>query len=536
MQFNHQGTIPDRPDMFLTGITDIAVVQSTQGPVLYTTSRLGGGDLVAFRIGADGGLVFLDSRAIAGSTQAGAVNRLTVTEGGLFLTGAQNAAVTHVALAADGKIGSASAVTGAAFPSPLMDTVVMDAGGQTYLYGIARGAETISVWRLNANGTVSHIEGSDPGNAALSGLASISGRVLAGVPTLLVADGAGNALVRMTINASGQAREVSRLSAADGVGISNPTATAFAEVGGTVFGIVGAADSGTLSVVQLGSDGTMRLTDHVLDTLDTRFDGVHLIETLTHNGRAFLAAAGGDDGVSVFELSPDGRLIHMETLVDAVDTTLDAVSALSLSVVGGILHLAVAAGGEAGLTVFTADIDGIAAPIQGTAGADVLTGTALDDYISGAAGNDKLLGADGADIISDGAGADLLFGGADADTFVFSDDGQPDTIGDFDLTQDRIDLSGWAFLRSAGQLVYEGTSNGAILTFGSETLEIRTANGKRLSAEQIEGLDLIGQSRFLPSWVLPDQPDTETAPGVPTPLNLIGTPQVDTLTGGMRTI
>ena len=64
MELDHLTTLPSRADLALTGVTDMAVVQSSGGSVLYTTSRFGGGDLLAYRIDDAGGLRFLDSRPI----------------------------------------------------------------------------------------------------------------------------------------------------------------------------------------------------------------------------------------------------------------------------------------------------------------------------------------------------------------------------------------------------------------------------------------------------------------------------------------
>jgi parallel beta-helix repeat protein len=95
--------------------------------------------------------------------------------------------------------------------------------------------------------------------------------------------------------------------------------------------------------------------------------------------------------------------------------------------------------------------------IEGTAGNDSLTGTEGNDTLLGGAGADSLNGAGGADRIDGGAGADTLTGGAGADTFVFASrldsyrnyntDGANlgDLITDFNVAQDRIDLSALGF-------------------------------------------------------------------------------------------
>lgn len=92
--------------------------------------------------------------------------------------------------------------------------------------------------------------------------------------------------------------------------------------------------------------------------------------------------------------------------------------------------------------------------VQGTAGNDTLLGSAASEIFYGVAGNDTINGGAGGDILVGGAGIDKLTGGTGADTFRFvaqSDSYRnattsfDDTITDFDVTQDKIDLAGLGF-------------------------------------------------------------------------------------------
>lgn len=535
VEFNHVATLADGNNMFLSGVSDMAIAETAGGPVLYTVSRVAGGGVQAYRIETGGSLTLIDVQGMPGGSHAGAVNRIEVipsaTGQKLMVTGVNDTGLYTIDIAGNGTISGPAAVAGAAMPASLLACESLVINGQTYLYSISRGSSDVSVWQLAENGTVSAIQTGAAGNPGTVGLTGITAIEVGGSPLLLVASGADNALISYRVINSGQLVEVARISADQGVGIGAPSQVAMVEVGGLSFAVLAASGSASLSVAQISSNGQMVLTDHVLDTLNTRFDDVNLIETISYAGRGYLVVAGGDDGVTLFEMLIDGRLRHMGSVADAVNTTLDAVSALSLSVQGGLLHLAVASGAEAGLTVFTVDIGPVSAPLIGTAGADTLTGGTGDDMLSGAAGNDRLNGGAGNDILMDGAGSDTLTGGAGADAFILSGDGTADTILDFDIAQDTIDLSGWALLRSVNQLTHTLRSDGIELRFGTEVLTIRTANGSPLSWADIQTLDLIGQSRFLPSWTLPDDGGGGD-PGDPTtPLDLLGTPANDTLTG-----
>ncbi len=64
------------------------------------------------------------------------------------------------------------------------------------------------------------------------------------------------------------------IGAPQGLGIADPSAVKVVETAGATFLLVASAGSSSISVVALGADGSMQVADHVIDTLDTRFQGV----------------------------------------------------------------------------------------------------------------------------------------------------------------------------------------------------------------------------------------------------------------------
>ena len=84
---------------------------------------------------------------------------------------------------------------------------------------------------------------------------------------------------------------------------------------------------------------------------------------------------------------------------------------------------------------------GAADTILGDAGDDTLYGDGGNDMLVGDAGADTIYGGAGTDTIAGGGGDDTLTGGTDADTFVFIENSGNDTITDFDVDEDMIDLS-----------------------------------------------------------------------------------------------
>lgn len=108
--------------------------------------------------------------------------------------------------------------------------------------------------------------------------------------------------------------------------------------------------------------------------------------------------------------------------------------------------------------------------LYGGAGADRLFGDAGNDTLFGGSGADKLWGGAGNDILVGGAGCDTLIGGRGADTFVFDATSAIDTICDFNLVQDRIDLT--AFATDFDDLTIKSASFGSKVVVDDVTIRL----------------------------------------------------------------
>lgn len=107
----------------------------------------------------------------------------------------------------------------------------------------------------------------------------------------------------------------------------------------------------------------------------------------------------------------------------------------------------------------------------GLGGSDLLSGGNDKDTLHGGIGQDTLIG---------GSGQDDLYGGAGADVFSFENhfhspdqNGKRDVIGDFDPSQDRLDVSGVSSgaITSMDQVTQELTNKGSIIHFDLGGLE-----------------------------------------------------------------
>ena len=80
--------------------------------------------------------------------------------------------------------------------------------------------------------------------------------------------------------------------------------------------------------------------------------------------------------------------------------------------------------------------------INAQGGNDYIDGLSGNDLLRGGAGNDTLLGGVGNDTLIGGSGFDILTGNAGNDVFTLAANSGTDTITDFEVTQDRLQLSG----------------------------------------------------------------------------------------------
>ena len=497
---------------YLAGICDLDIHHGPDGVFLYATTRAGGG-LTVFEI-TESGLELRDQQSLPGQG-------VLVPQGGLELMsidGELTALVTGLGhdsppawqVQGDGSFGTGITLdTG--FDGMAAQYFAVDVDGETYLYASWAGSDRISAYHLDATGDLTLTYDSPAEPAAGVGAADFTSLSVENRDYLVVAMPADNQLLAYEIGANGALTEVSSAGADQGLSITMPTALTSFEIGGTAYVISAASGSNSLAVMQLDAEGALIPTDHVMDDLDLRFSGACHLESLVVGERAYVLAAGDDDGLSLFQMLPDGRLMHLDTLADDTAMGLADVSALALSESDGVLQIYVSSGSEPGVTTLTYDPGVIGVTLAGGPGADTLQGGADQDILYGDAGDDHLQGGAGDDVLIDGAGMDVLQGGDGADLFVLTHDGQRDVITDFDPDEDQLDLSALPLLHGADQLSVVSTGTGAELYFADEVLEVHTVDGSSLSAAQVTSWTVVPLDRIAISDVVPQQSQQGTA-------------------------
>ena len=483
----HIGTSSRGPDTHVTGVTDIEIAHTSAGLRTYSASGRDGGILVR---NVDG--VVLDEAFYTPTAGLGAEAQLhRATLGGreaLLLSGPAQSGISGFWLGETGLITGQFNLAGPRVEAmTAMEMVTI--GGQDFFFSASRGEAGITAWRLGADGGLHEVRQvsvalQETGNDIFA----LEHVARGGRNYLMAVSAEGHGIYNFQVNNDGTTRLVDSLDMQGGLGVAMPTQLAQLNVGGQQYILVGAAGTSSISVISVAPNGTLRATDQVNDDLNTRFQSISVLETIVMNDRAFVVAGGADDGLSLMTLLPTGRLLHLETIADGLGTALSNPEGIKLVAQNGSIALYTAGltdnsfGASAiGRFLIDPNAGGIRGEIiEGGAGDDRLTGTQGADQISGGAGDDQVRGAGGADIIIDGSGSDRMWGGAGADIFVLGADGENDSIEDFEIGVDRIDLSAMGRFYAMEALEFQSTGSGARISFNGETVVLKTVGNVRL--------------------------------------------------------
>ncbi len=490
--FTVGGTFSDAPLAVVSGITDLTLRAHDGALTLYAAGRAGGGLL---SLNVTSGISLRDYVTVPTSGALSAPSRLGVMvvngQPSVILTGPGGTLIGGYRIDADGSLGAATVITGTP-TSVVTAQASLEIGANQFFYTAPQGSNAIIVGQISAAGAMTPLQTVSLGPVVAGrDISALTPVTVAGQTMLVATSAARDEIDIYSVATDGRLTLLTTFGVIDGLWVDAPADMAAVVLDGMTYLVLAGTGSSSLTVLRLDAAGTVAVVDHVIDTLDTRFEGVQAVAGVMVAGRAFVLAGGADDGLNLFALMPDGRLVLVSAMLNAPGLGMTNVTALAAQASGNGIDVFVA-GEDAGITRLRVDLGPLALPQTGTAGADVLTGGAAGDQLYGGAGADALNGGAARDILSDGEGADTLTGGADADIFVMSADGATDTITDFQLGVDRIDLSEWGRVYDLTGLTWAARATGFALSFGDEMLEVQTADGQALTAANFVAADFFG--------------------------------------------
>ena len=494
-------------DPNLSRLTDLLLIDPDGAggtlPVLYGTNRFDG-RIWAWEIGS-GAPVLIDSSLHIRADAAGAVAELLQIEGALgpsVLSGGGGAGIfAEWGLSSTGQLGPANAFPPTSvFTSDLTQMISLSlSNGQAMVFGALSAGGGIGAMQLGADGSfqsAQRVSGTTSGDyAALAHLEA------GGVQHLYAARSDTDEIEHFTLSSVGELSLQATYGPDASVFLGQASQMTTAEIAGEEYLIVADAGASSLTVLAVQPNGALSVADHLRDDgVTTRFQNVTKIEVVSHGDQVFVVAAGSDDGVSVFQLLPSGRLVHMASRGDDFSSGLQNVSAVEAVSTATGVRIFVASNVESGLTVLEFDSGPAGQLLFAPQTGGQVTGGSTADTLIGRDQNDVLSGAGGDDVLIDGAGSDVMTGGAGRDIFVMSWDQQSDRITDFTLGEDVIDLSGWVYLYWLNNVDMTPTALGITLSYQGETLVIETANQTSLTVEDITPSLVLSPNRLLPDW------------------------------------
>ncbi len=412
------------------------------------------------------------------------------TEKRMFLFGATSA-LTMCQISASGEPGASQVVNSSigVLTKVTSFTVVPDVAGD--LAAVSQsGVSGLNLFDIGANGYLTQTEFiKDTSKSYVAVVSDTASVTVAGQAYLLTLSATEDGITSYAISDQGDAELVDSLGNHDGLAISGAQALQTAVVGGETFAIIASVTSDSLSVVRVNDMGCLFQTDHVVDDQSTRIRGASALDTFEINGRVFVIAGGSDAGLTTYELLPGGELSLMSAVAFETGQGMGNITSIDTAVNGDTVSIFVTEERADRVQVFTADYSDLGNLIVATSG--TTNGTGGDDRLMGSSSADTLSGGVGDDFLHDGAGADRLTGGAGADVFVFAADTSTDTITDFQIGVDRIDLSDWGRFYTVDALTITSTASGATIRFGENVLTVTSAGGGSLSPSAFDNSDFI---------------------------------------------
>lgn len=514
----------------LLGVVSLDLIDTGSAVLLISTSRAGGA-ITTFEItqsnATEAGSRLIPSVLLRSFEPDPAVFQIDGDDH-LMLAGLAGSSIGGTDISANGSLGALTMHSASGHTLSELSQIVSYNDGQ-YLFG---------AWHT---GGISRLE--DAGSNTVSVIAQPTDPALQSVRVteLMTFDASGtgyllalradiNAVSLSRIGGTGDLEHLQTLTEADGLPINAPTCAATVTVGGEDFVILGAADSGSLSVIRVATDGQMHVVDHVLDTLESRFADVTEIAAVQAGDEAFVIAGGSDDGLTLFRVLPGGLLMLESVIADQSGSFLENVSALTATRFSRTLHIYAASETGDGISKLTADLEAARTTLVATDTGDTLNGGSGHDILAGGIGADSLSGKGGDDILMDGAGIDTLTGGTGSDLFILTRDGATDTITDFDPTEDQLDLSQIWTGSDIADLTLISRADGADLYANGEVIRLYSSHGGAILLADLDANTIVTNGR-IPldiTWAFDSGFRLEAGSGGGA---ILGTPGGDTISG-----
>ncbi len=489
------------------GICDLVSIEFGAGTYLYSTSDSGGG-LVVWQLNNGDVPTFFDSQVFDSSISPD--GGLTIefanlgSEDLLVLDISSSGSIFGYSLEPTGMIGETQQFQ---LPSEGGGTTLLasySSNDTEFIVAATDGGSRITAYQVGPTGTFTEVDVEIGRPAFLDTVETASNTVV------VTADSSTHSVVTFQADAeTGELTQVDNSDATSHLALNTPTSMEVIQAYGSSWVLVAGSGSNSISVMELGSDGSLLPTDHVLDSSGTKFNSIQDIAVTSVGDQVFVFAGGEDDGISLFALVPSGQLVHLETVEGTAENGLVGVDTLSVAQVGSELQVFAADQQQDGVSQFSVSLDNLGSVIEGDS---IQSGTNGDDILLGMGGSTLLAGG-GDDVLVAGSGTTVMAGGEGADIFVVQNGSRTTIVSDFEVGVDRLDLSDFGQLRFPSQLDFTSTEDGAQIDFLGQTIVLQSADGGSLSQSDVLG-DFFDAAVRLPNGPNENSSDTVSSSGI----------------------
>lgn len=492
LSFNISGVVLDGPGTELIGLSGVEFV-SVGGSWVIVAASEAEGALTTFGFDNTGVTDVLDTQSYSSTSGSRLVWDLTVIEmnGESYVlpsTRYENQTEFYRVTNA-GQFGNGIDPNGIGQFS--LNTAVTVCG-QTYVYTSSDTGSGLVGYSANTSLNFYQVEtANDTGSTCLGDVSALASAFVGGVSYLFVTSAYDSGISSYSIGSHDAVTLADTVTPSDFSGFGLVQDVISMEAGGVDYVVTASAGTSCLTVYSVSAGGALFETDHLIDTIETRFQEASVLEAFEYGERSFVIAAGSDDGITVFELEADGELREHAPLADTYETTLQNVTEISAQVIEGQVEVLVASGSDHGFTHITLDMSGLDGGISGTVDNYYLMATNSADHIFEMAGNDHLEGGAGDDILVDGSGTDHMQGGAGRDTFVFVEDGWVDVVTDFEVSLDTIDLTQFNGVSSMADIEITLSCFGVNLKVNEDTIIVMDHSAHLCTAEEFQASDFL---------------------------------------------
>lgn len=318
--FRYVATIGGSGAAAASHVRDMAVWVEGGNAYLYTLSVGATVTLGTFTLAADAAAVQSAARTLGSPTGFDTpigIDVVTTSGGPVVMTCGRSWSGARCAeIGTAGAIGAVQLLASDAGATEAPTALVgIGSNGLNRVYTANFGGSGLTGHALTAANTLTAPQAVvDTASTYAEGVVALAQAVVGADDYVIAASAEEAGVTAYRVGTGGQLDATGRAGVDEGLGLSVPNALTSVQAFGETYLILGDSGASSLSVIRLRPDGALAPTDHILDTALSRFAGAPALAAVTVGDRAFVVAAGADDGLSLFTLLPGGRLLFLDTM------------------------------------------------------------------------------------------------------------------------------------------------------------------------------------------------------------------------------